>query len=138
LTVQNGQPMPIDGNPDELHRMVVNLLENAVRHTPEGTSVELRLDADDGAAVIEVADDGPGIPEEMREQVFERFVRGTGPADTSGAAGTGLGLAIVRAVARSHGGEVEAGRSAAGGAVFRVRLPLARSEEPISAALEPL
>jgi two-component system, OmpR family, sensor kinase len=138
VTVQDGTPMPIEGNPDELHRMVLNLLENAVRHTPEGTSVELRLGTVDGAAVIEVADDGPGIPEGMREQVFERFVRGSGPADTSAAGGTGLGLAIVRAVARSHGGEVESGRSAAGGALFRVRLPLARSEEAITAALEPL
>ena len=138
LTVQDGRPMPIDGNPDELHRMVLNLLENAVRHTPEGTSIELRLEADDGAAVIEVADDGPGIPEGMRDQVFERFVRGAGPADTSAAGGTGLGLAIVRAVARSHGGEVEAGRSPAGGAVFRVRLPLATPEKAISAALEGL
>jgi two-component system OmpR family sensor kinase len=138
VTVQDGRALPIEGNPDELHRMVLNLLENAVRHTPDGTTVELRLTTDDGAAVIEVADDGPGIPEEMREQVFERFVRGAGPSDTSGAGGTGLGLAIVRAVARSHGGDVEAGRSGSGGAMFRVRLPLARSEKAISAALEPL
>ena len=60
--------------------------------------------------MLEVADDGPGIPPELRDQVFDRFVRGDGPADTAARPGTGLGLAIVRAVATSHGGTVEAGR----------------------------
>jgi two-component system, OmpR family, sensor kinase len=140
LRTENGAPIPIEGNPDELHRMVANLLENAVRHTPEGTTIELRLgrDEDTGEARLEVADDGPGIPPELRDQVFARFVRGVGPADTSGGNGTGLGLAIVQAVARSHGGSVESGTSERGGALFRVRLPRVKSEEPISAALRPL
>jgi signal transduction histidine kinase len=140
LVVRDGQSMAVLGNPDELHRMVLNLLENAVRHTPGGTDVELRMRRDDelGVAVVEVADDGPGIPAEVREQIFDRFVRGGGPTDTAGGGGTGLGLAIVRAVARSHGGDVELAASESGGACFRVSLPLARSEEPISVALEPL
>ena len=140
LRVSEAEPVPVDGNPDELHRMVLNLLENAVRHTPPGTSVELRVASDSaqGLASIEVADDGPGIPAEIGDQVFERFVRGPGPADTSTGGGTGLGLAIVQAVAQSHGGQVEAGRSAAGGALFRVSLPLAKSEEPVRPALERL
>ena len=71
-------------------------------------------------AVLEVSDDGPGIPKELGDQVFDRFVRGEGPADTAGSGGSGLGLAIVRAVANSHGGAVEAGRSdARGGEVHR-------------------
>jgi two-component system, OmpR family, sensor kinase len=140
LRVHDGGPVTVEGNPDELHRMILNLLENAVRHTPDGTNVELRVDLDRRLSEvrIEVADDGPGIPEEMAAQVFERFVRGAGPADTAGGGGTGLGLAIVRAVARSHGGSVEVGRSPAGGALFRVRIPLANSEEPIKPALERL
>jgi two-component system OmpR family sensor kinase len=140
LRVDNGKPMPVEGNPDELHRMVLNLLDNAVRHTPEGANIELRLERDDerGEACIVVADDGPGIPEEQRDQVFDRFVRGTGPADTMGGRGTGLGLAIVRAVARSHGGEVEAGESPQGGAQFRVHLPLPTSEETITPSLRSL
>ncbi len=67
---------------------------------------------------------GPGFPAGMNEQIFARFVRGSGPADMSANGGTGLGLAIVQAVATSHGGEVEAGASAHGGALFTVRLPL--------------
>ena len=64
--------------------------------------------------MVEVADDGPGIPAAMRTQVFDRFVRGEGPADTAKGTGTGLGLAIVSAVAESHGGSVEADRIALG------------------------
>ena len=66
---------------------------------------------DNGSAVLEVTDDGPGLPEGAGDQIFERFVRGSGPADLSADAGIGLGLAIVRAVARSHGGTVAAGTS---------------------------
>jgi two-component system, OmpR family, sensor kinase len=129
-----GEPLPLVGNPDELHRLVRNLLENAVRHTPEGSTVKLRAAREAGEAVLEVSDDGPGIAAGMETQIFERFVRGEGPADTTAGGGSGLGLAIVRAVAESHGGSVEAGRSRAGGARFTVRLPLegtpARETEP--------
>jgi signal transduction histidine kinase len=138
LEIENGQPLAIEGNPDELHRMVLNLLDNAVRHTPAGARIELRARREDGRAVLEVADDGPGIPQRMREQVFDRFVRGEGPADTAIGGGSGLGLAIVRAVATSHGGTVEAGESEAGGALFRIRLPMANPERRLSAALERL
>jgi two-component system, OmpR family, sensor kinase len=135
LNVDNGRPVPVRGNPDELHRMVVNLLDNAVRYTPEGSKIELRLAADEQSVTIEVEDNGPGIPEQMREQVFDRFVRGSGPADTAAGGGTGLGLAIVRAVARSHGGEVKAIRAPHGGALLTVTLPRERSEEPITPPL---
>jgi two-component system OmpR family sensor kinase len=133
-----GTSVPVLGNPDELHRMVLNLLDNAVSHTPDGARIRVRVEADGATATLEVADDGPGIPDANREQVFDRFVRGTGPADTAGGSGTGLGLAIVRAVARSHGGEVEASRSSLGGAQFRVTLPLAMYEEGITARLRTL
>lgn len=126
--IENGQALVVDGNPDELHRMVLNLLDNAVRHTPPGARVALRLRGADGEAIVEVADDGPGIPPHLREQVFDRFVRGDGPADTAVGAGSGLGLAIVRAVAVAHGGTVEATESDSGGALFRIRLPLADPE----------
>ena len=124
LRVDNERSLPVDGNPDELHRMVLNLLDNAARHTPAGSTIELRLRAEGASAVVEVADDGPGVPADLREQIFERFVRGEGPADTAVGGGSGLGLAIVRAVAASHGGSAEVGRSELGGALFRVRLPL--------------
>ena len=119
------EPLRLEGNPDELHRMVVNLLGNALRHTPARTEVLLRAGREGGEAVLSVSDSGPGIPDELGDQVFQRFVRGDGPADTAGSGGSGLGLAIVRAVAGSHGGTVEADRDPAlGGARFTVRLPL--------------
>jgi two-component system OmpR family sensor kinase len=128
LRVENDRPLPIDGNPDELHRMVLNLLDNAVRHTPPGATIELRLRAAGEQAVVEVADDGPGVPSELRGQVFDRFVRGEGPADTAVGGGSGLGLAIVRAVATSHGGIAEVGEPKQGGALFRVKLPLGAAQ----------
>jgi two-component system, OmpR family, sensor kinase len=138
LRVDNDRPLPVDGNPDELHRMVLNLLDNAARHTPPGSTIELCLRAEGAHAVVEVADDGPGVPAELREEIFDRFVRGDGPADTAISGGSGLGLAIVSAVARSHGGNAEAGESASGGALFRIRLPRRKSEKSITGALDRL
>ena len=138
LRIDSEQPLPVDGNPDELHRMVLNLLDNAVRHTPAGSTIELRLRARADEAVVEVADDGPGVPPELREQIFERFVRGEGPADTAVGGGSGLGLAIVSAVAASHGGGAEVTESGSGGALFRIRLPLRKSEREIRPALDRL
>jgi two-component system OmpR family sensor kinase len=130
LAIDNERALPVQGNPDELHRMVLNLLDNAGRHTQPGARIELHLREDGEDAVVEVGDDGPGIPSQLREQIFDRFVRGEGPADTAVGPGSGLGLAIVRSVASSHGGSVEAGESPSGGALFRVRLPLRRSPQP--------
>jgi two-component system, OmpR family, sensor kinase len=137
LRIENDRPLPLDGNPDELHRMVLNLLDNAVRHTPPGATIELRLRAAGEQAVLEVADDGPGVPPELRDQVFDRFVRGNGPADTAVGGGSGLGLAIVQAVANSHGGRAEVFASDLGGALFRVRLPLAKGAAGASATNSP-
>jgi two-component system, OmpR family, sensor kinase len=123
--IDNEKPLRVEGSADELHRMILNLLDNAARHTPEGATIELRLSEQGDDAVVEVADDGPGIPVAMRTQIFDRFVRGEGPSDTARGTGTGLGLAIVSAVAASHGGTVEATESASGGALFRARIPVA-------------
>ncbi len=138
LTLDNDRPLRVQGSRDELHRMVLNLLDNAARHTPAGATIELSLRQQGGYAVVEVADDGPGIPAAMREQVFGRFVRGEGPADTAAGPGTGLGLAIVSAVAASHGGTVEADESPSGGALFRARIPLATSEPTVTDPLRTL
>jgi two-component system, OmpR family, sensor kinase len=128
FVIDNDRPLRVEGSSDELHRMVLNLLDNAARHTPDGATIELRLSEQGGYAVVEVADDGPGIPVAMRTQIFDRFVRGEGPADTARGTGTGLGLAIVSAVAGSHEGSVEAAESASGGALFRARIPVAQDE----------
>jgi signal transduction histidine kinase len=134
LEIENDRPIQVEGNPDELHRMVLNLLDNAARHTPPGARIELRLRSEGGDAVVEVADDGPGIPAQIRSGVFDRFVRGEGPADTAVGPGSGLGLAIVRAVATAHAGTVEVSESESGGALFRVHIPRTTAKQPITAA----
>jgi two-component system OmpR family sensor kinase len=118
-------PTHIHGNADELHRMALNLLENAIRHTPAGTTILLAVGESGDRAQLVVSDDGPGLPEGLETQVFERFVRGHGPADLASrnGTGTGLGLSIVRAVAVAHGGTVAA-ENGSEGARFTVSLPL--------------
>jgi two-component system OmpR family sensor kinase len=116
----HAEPVVVDGVRDELHRLVLNLLENAVRHTPPGTRVEASTEAGDGEAILVVQDSGPGIPAELSERVFERFVRG----GRDGAKGSGLGLAIVRSVAHSHGGTVVLETPESGvGTRFVIRIP---------------
>ncbi len=136
--VDNDHPLRVEGSRDELHRMILNLLDNAIRHTQANARIELTLRQEGGEAVVEVGDDGPGIPESMRTQVFARFVRGQGPADTARGNGTGLGLAIVSAVAESHGGSVKAAESPSGGALFVARIPLAEVEKSVPKPLEAL
>ena len=111
----------VDGARDELYRMTLNLVENAIRHTPEGTRIRATVAAENGDVVLTVQDDGPGVPPELREHIFERFVRGTGDRGSS----SGLGLSIVRAVAEAHGGSVVL-EDTRHGARFVVRLPAAR------------
>jgi signal transduction histidine kinase len=114
----------VAGARDDLHRLVLNLLENAVRHTPPGTPIAAATALQDGEAVLTVQDAGPGIPAELEARVFERFVRG----GRDGGRGSGLGLAIVRAVALSHGGTVEMDSGEqAHGTRFVIRLPAADS-----------
>ena len=124
LTVDADEAM-VDGVRDELHRMALNLMENAIRHTPDGTHVSARVASTNGQVVLTVEDDGPGVPEELRDRIFERFVRGAGDRGSS----SGLGLSIVRAVAQSHGGSVEL-EKAIRGARFVVRLPRAEVPAP--------
>ena len=132
LELVTSAAVTVDGNPDDLHRLVLNLVENGVHHTPDGTTVTVSVSSRDGEAVVEVTDDGPGLPDGVGEQIFSRFVRGNGPADRNSDSGTGLGLAIVKAVAASHGGRVESGSSASGGARFTVLLPLAEPAPALS------
>jgi signal transduction histidine kinase len=122
---QEGAPLLVDGVSDDLHRLVLNLIENALIHTPAGTPVVASLRGADGVVCLQVADRGPGVPPELRERIFERFAR-TGASDGDRPArSSGLGLAIVRAVTEAHGGRVEVGDAEGGGAVFTVTLPAA-------------
>jgi two-component system, OmpR family, sensor kinase len=110
----------VAGARDELYRMTLNLVENAIRHTPKGTHIRATVAPDNGDAVLVVQDDGPGVAPELRDRIFERFVRGTGDRGSS----SGLGLSIVRSVAESHGGSVVL-EDVSPGARFVVRLPAA-------------
>jgi two-component system sensor histidine kinase MprB len=110
-------PVVVPGASDRLGRAVGNLLENAAGHSPPGGAVEVTV----GEGVVEVRDHGPGVPEEDKPHVFDRFYRG---ASSRGRPGSGLGLAIVRQAAEAHGGSVEVGDAPGGGAVFRLRLPV--------------
>ncbi|MFB7025541.1 MULTISPECIES: sensor histidine kinase [unclassified Streptomyces] len=117
-----GEGAEVRGDGARIRQVLLNLLANARTHTPPGTKVTARVRAEGTDALVEVEDDGPGIPEALLPSVFERFARGD--ASRSRTAGsTGLGLAIVRAVVLAHGGEVTV-ESAPGRTVFGVRLPL--------------
>jgi len=116
-------PVVLEGDPDRLRQVLANLLENAVRHAPQGSRVDVGLQRDGGCAVLTVRDRGEGIPEEERERVFQRFYR-VDRARSRATGGSGLGLAIVRTLAELHGGSVAAASHPGGGAVLTVRLPL--------------
>jgi two-component system OmpR family sensor kinase len=117
----------VPGDPARLHQVLANLLANGRTHTPEGTVVTTRLRVADGTAVLQVLDDGPGIPPALVGHVFERFARGDSSRSRH-AGSTGLGLAIVHAVVTAHGGTV-AVSSEPGRTVFTIRLPHATLAE---------
>jgi two-component system, OmpR family, sensor kinase len=123
-------PVLVEASRDELHRLALNLIENAVRHTPTGTEIRVSTGLTAGKACLTVEDDGPGVPEQLGSTLFERFVRGAG--DRGGS--FGLGLAIVRAVTESHGGTVMLEQTHPGaerpGARFVVSLPALSGTAP--------
>jgi two-component system, OmpR family, sensor kinase len=123
--VVDPNPAVVSGVRDDLHRLVLNLIENAIRHTPPGTRVRASTDVEDGSAVLVVEDDGPGIAPELQRRIFERFVRG----GRDGGRGSGLGLAIVRAVAESHGGSVALEQPRQGAGIrFVIRIPVEQAD----------
>ena len=123
ILLDTPEPVTVLGSGDELHRVIINLIDNGIRHTPPGSSITVSVRLEGDTAELKVEDDGPGIPEELWPNIFDRFVRNAGPGDRARGKGTGLGLAIVRVIARSHGGNASVGRSAQGGAAFTIRIP---------------
>jgi two-component system sensor histidine kinase KdpD len=109
-----------------MEQVLFNLLDNAARHTPAGSRIEIGAAADAGGVEVEIADDGAGIPPGLESRIFEKFVRG--PAAPPG--GSGLGLAICRAVIVAHGGRIEAATRAEGGARVRFTIPI-EGEPPV-------
>ena len=123
---------PVQADRSQIGRVLVNLLGNAVRHTPAGGEIVLRACREDGAPSVtfEVRDTGAGIPTEYLPRIFERFVQV--PGATRG--GAGLGLAIVQTIVRAHGGEVRAGSEPGRGSSFSFRLPAAAETRDATAA----
>ena len=110
---------------DEIHQIIYNLTDNAVKYSPPGSTVQLTLARDGGQVVLTVEDNGVGIPEADLPRLFERFYR-VDKARSRGAGGTGLGLAIVHDTVQKRGGTVTAFNRPGGGAVFTVRWPWAK------------
>ena len=114
----------VSGSRRDLGLAIRNLLDNAIRHTPGGGAIDVKLSRDNADAVLEVIDSGEGIPRRELPRIFERFYRvDTARARATG--GTGLGLAIVRHVAEGHGGSVQVESELGRGSVFRIRIPQA-------------
>jgi signal transduction histidine kinase len=118
--VEPGDKVVLEGDPMALRRLIANLLENAVKF---GGRARARVFADAGNAVVEIDDDGPGIPAADTERVFEPFYRRE-PSRSRQTGGIGLGLAVVRSIARGHGGDVNLINRVGGGLTARVQLPL--------------
>ena len=129
IKVELGQLVeaPSRGDADLLGRLLLNLLDNAIKHSPEGGTVEVGMRRANGACEIVVTDAGPGIPAEARDRIFERFFRADtarSRSDTGATGGAGLGLAIARRIAELHAGKLELAESRPGKTEFRLTLPV--------------
>jgi two-component system sensor histidine kinase KdpD len=118
----------------QIQQVLTNLLENAARYTPTGTPISVGAAADGDAVELWVSDHGPGVPQELRERVFDRFYRLEHHETESH--GTGMGLAISRGLAQAHGGELWVVETPGGGATFRLRMPIAPASQPTSDSRE--
>jgi signal transduction histidine kinase len=133
VTVHADGPLPVEADPDRLAQAVINLAENAVRHSVSGAPVVIRTFRDRGMAAVEVTNSGPPIPPDEIPRLFERFARGTSrgrgdgddpvPAGPQRAGHAGLGLPIARAIVQANGGRIEAA-SDDRGTRFTILLPL--------------
>jgi signal transduction histidine kinase len=122
----------VQGDPDRLHQVLANLLSNAAKFSPKGGTVEVAVRRTDGSVRLAVRDHGPGIPEEFRKRIFQRFAQADS-SDTRQKGGTGLGLSICKAIVERHQGIVGFDPAAGGGTVFWFELPLLPAEAPLLA-----
>ena len=121
--VAGAEALPsLQGDPDKLAQLFLNVLDNAVKHSPRGTTVQVRGSRDDGVVIVRVRDSGSGLPQGAQTRLFQRFYRG----ENAQRDGAGLGLAIAQAIAQAHGGSIRASNVEGAGAEFAVRLPLTR------------
>jgi two-component system, OmpR family, sensor kinase len=133
ITLDAPEPVVVPGDRDHLRQAIANLVTNALRHTPDGTAIEVGVRVVDGGAEVTVRDHGAGLDPDTIDHVFDRFWQ----ADRARVgSGTGLGLSIVAGIAEEHHGSVSASNGEGGGACFTVRLPLdlgAGREDPVDA-----
>jgi two-component system, OmpR family, sensor kinase len=134
LLVAPGAAFLVEGDEARLRQVIGNLMSNALTHTPPGTPVRVKiasgaLDSGTPAVVLDVADDGPGMPADQAQRVFERFYRAD-QARNRASGGTGLGLAIVAGLVEAHGGTVSLRTAPGQGADFRVKIPLSPDAQP--------
>lgn len=128
LSCKSERELPIRADEPLLRRMLLNLLDNAIKYTPEGGLVSVRCTEENGLYRLTVEDSGPGIPAEMQSRIFERFFRADvarSRSDNNGSGGAGLGLAIALWIARTHGGKLELTQSTPQGSSFAALLPTA-------------
>ncbi|MGP0027335.1 MAG: sensor histidine kinase [Streptosporangiaceae bacterium] len=152
LTVEPGRAFLVVGDEARLRQVIGNLMTNALTHTPDGTPVDVRLSSGYlpgtpshpggpaplvPAAVLDIADQGPGLAPEQARRVFERFYRADEARNRKSGGGSGLGLAIVSALVAAHGGTATVESAPGQGATFRVTLPLAPDAGPADEADEP-
>ncbi|WP_454860225.1 sensor histidine kinase [Promicromonospora soli] len=138
-TGQVPETLVVEGDGDRLRQVVTNLIGNVARHTPAGTPAEIALGVrpDDGVAVLEVRDHGPGLTEEQGKRIFERFYRADS-SRTRESGGSGLGMAIVAAIVGTHGGHVEVADTEGGGLTARVTLPTGDTPDVSNAEVTPV
>ena len=139
IAISIDEPVTVEGDDTRLRQVAANLMSNALEHTPPATPVHVSLRRDGEEAVLEVADEGPGLDEEHAAKVFDRFFR-VDPARARENGGAGLGLAIVAAIVEAHGGSVSVETAPGAGARFIVRLPVAvrpDATEPKQGPTEP-
>ena len=124
LQVRNIDELPrVNADPDRIQQILHNLLQNALRYTPAGKSIEIELQSEGKEIRLDVRDHGDGIPPEALDLIFERFYRAESSREHASGS-TGLGLAIARKIAEAHGGTLTVSNHPLGGAIFTLRLPL--------------
>jgi signal transduction histidine kinase len=126
------ESLPIEADRDRVGQVLTNLADNAAKYSPEGGPIRIMAFHDGKEVEIQVADEGVGIPDDLRERVFDLFVQADGDASRRRFGGLGLGLYITRAIVDAHGGRVwaEPNREAGRGTVVHVRLPVVARQRP--------
>jgi signal transduction histidine kinase len=122
LRLETGGPVPANVDPGILRHAIINLVDNAIKYSPEGADIRLRVRRRNGDALLEVEDQGPGIPEEHRAKIFDRFYR-VDASRSRDSGGFGLGLSIARWAAEINGGSLELESHEGKGSTFRLSVP---------------